>query len=179
MMESRLHKQLGWLEFSLRRARLWRRLAVCWAATAGVELVLFLTATGERKALLVARPGRRIDCGVDGVVDERRRPAEFHCAGCGHRTGIPRSPPFACDGGGAGAASGIRLVWVSANARHRGSPGASAHDFMGGGNCAENFVGEEHSTRCAGRDAGCVAAGRQSAFVAGAIESRVGDGEGN
>jgi hypothetical protein len=42
MMESRLQNQLGALELRLRRTRLWRRLAFCWAATAGAELALFL-----------------------------------------------------------------------------------------------------------------------------------------
>src|ERR1039457_4377718 len=42
MMERRLQNQLGALEAMLRRARLWRRLAFCWAATAVAELLLFL-----------------------------------------------------------------------------------------------------------------------------------------
>jgi len=41
-MEPRLRQQLRVLESMLRRARLWRQLAFCWAATAGAELVLFL-----------------------------------------------------------------------------------------------------------------------------------------
>ena len=41
-MECRLQTQLGALEAMLRRARLWRRLAFCWAATAVAELLLFL-----------------------------------------------------------------------------------------------------------------------------------------
>jgi len=42
MMEPRLQKQLAYLESRLRRARLWRQLAFCWAATAGALLALFL-----------------------------------------------------------------------------------------------------------------------------------------
>jgi hypothetical protein len=42
MMESRLQLQLGALEVMLRRARLWRQLTFCWAATGGAELLLFL-----------------------------------------------------------------------------------------------------------------------------------------
>jgi hypothetical protein len=42
MMESRLQQQLGAMEAMLRRARLWRQLMFCWAATGGAELLLFL-----------------------------------------------------------------------------------------------------------------------------------------
>ena len=42
MMESRLQQQLGVMESMLRRARLRRRLAVCWAAMAVGALLLFL-----------------------------------------------------------------------------------------------------------------------------------------
>jgi hypothetical protein len=40
MMEPRLQHRLSGLEFNLRRARLWRQLAFCWAATAGAALLL-------------------------------------------------------------------------------------------------------------------------------------------
>ena len=42
MMESRLQRQLGAMESTLRRARLRRRLAFCWAAMAVAALLLFL-----------------------------------------------------------------------------------------------------------------------------------------
>src|SRR5450755_2652079 len=42
MMESRLQQQLGAMESMLRRARLRRRLAVCWGAMAVSALLLFL-----------------------------------------------------------------------------------------------------------------------------------------
>ena len=42
MMEARLQEKLGLLERQLRQARRSRRLAVCWAAIAGAELVLLL-----------------------------------------------------------------------------------------------------------------------------------------
>ncbi len=42
MMESHLQHQLGELAFLHRRARLWRQLTFCWAATGGAELLLFL-----------------------------------------------------------------------------------------------------------------------------------------
>ena len=42
MMERRLRNQLGDLESALRRARLWRRLARCWLATAALCVFLFL-----------------------------------------------------------------------------------------------------------------------------------------
>lgn len=40
MMEYRLQYRLGSLELKLRRTRLWWRLAACWAATLGAELLL-------------------------------------------------------------------------------------------------------------------------------------------
>jgi len=43
MMESRLQQQLAAFEAVLRRARLWRQLALCWSATGGTALLLFLT----------------------------------------------------------------------------------------------------------------------------------------
>jgi hypothetical protein len=42
MMEPRLQKQLGELESALRRARLWRRLAACWLASAALCILLIV-----------------------------------------------------------------------------------------------------------------------------------------
>ena len=42
MMESRLRNQLGQLERALRRTRLWRELAFCWAAAAALGVILLL-----------------------------------------------------------------------------------------------------------------------------------------
>ena len=42
MMEARLQTQLGALAQMLRRARLWRALASCWAAASAVGLTLLV-----------------------------------------------------------------------------------------------------------------------------------------
>jgi hypothetical protein len=80
MMESRLQNQLGALEFQLRRARLWRQLTFCWAATAGVELSLYLirnfTGWNPRPLWWLVLIG-----GLSAAwilwKRERRRPADF------------------------------------------------------------------------------------------------------
>jgi hypothetical protein len=80
MMEPRLQSKLGELESALRQARLWRRLALCWLAVAGVCLVLFvvhrLTGWDLRWIWRLA--------GIFGIVgaisiwrSERRRGADF------------------------------------------------------------------------------------------------------
>ena len=80
MMEPRLQHQLGAMESMLRRARLRRRLALCWAAMAVGALVLFLvhgfTGWNTRLAWWLV-----LVCGL-GVAyviwrRERRRPADF------------------------------------------------------------------------------------------------------
>jgi hypothetical protein len=80
LMETRLHNHLAALEFQLRQTRLWRRLTVCWAATAGVELLLFVIGgvTGGNTrpwCWLVLMAGLILA----GMVwrRERQRPADF------------------------------------------------------------------------------------------------------
>lgn len=80
-MEAHLQYQLGTLEFRLRRARLWRRLACCWATTAAAALSLFLigrfTGWNTRPLFWLVLIG-----GLVAVVivwkRERRRAADFH-----------------------------------------------------------------------------------------------------
>jgi hypothetical protein len=80
-MEPRLQFQLGPLESNLRQARLWRQLAFCWAATAGVELALFLihSVMGWNVRLLwwLALVGGLVAAWV-AWRRERRRPGDFH-----------------------------------------------------------------------------------------------------
>jgi hypothetical protein len=79
-MEPRLHKKLGKLESDLRRARLWRRLALCWLAAAAFCVLLFLfhEFTGWNSRLLWALP---LVAGMGAAIilwtNERRRPANF------------------------------------------------------------------------------------------------------
>jgi hypothetical protein len=80
MMEPRLQTQLSVMESMRRRARLWRQLAFCWAATAGAELLLFLIhgVTGWNTRLLwwlAFVGGLMAACLV--WRRERRRPADF------------------------------------------------------------------------------------------------------
>src|ERR1044071_7979275 len=58
MMEPRLRNQLGELESALRRARLWRRLALCWLGAAAIYILLFLVhkLTGWNSRLIWALP---------------------------------------------------------------------------------------------------------------------------
>ncbi|HEX4265380.1 MAG TPA: hypothetical protein VH597_13665 [Verrucomicrobiae bacterium] len=80
MMEPRLQRKLGELESALRRARLWRRLALCWLAAAAfcVLLVLFHEFTGWNSRLIWALP---LAAGVVAAlmvwIAERGRPADF------------------------------------------------------------------------------------------------------
>jgi len=81
MMERRLQNRLGALELNLRRARLWRQLAFCWAATAGAELALLMIGsfTGWNLRLLwwAALIGG-LTAAWKVRSRERRRPADFH-----------------------------------------------------------------------------------------------------
>jgi hypothetical protein len=80
MMEPRLQQKLGELETSLRRARLWRRLAFCWLAATAFCIVLFLVHefTGWNSRLIWALP---LAVGVVAAIviwaNERRRPADI------------------------------------------------------------------------------------------------------
>ncbi|HEX5398609.1 MAG TPA: hypothetical protein VFY06_06115, partial [Verrucomicrobiae bacterium] len=80
MMERRLYYQLGAIEFRLRRTRLWRQLALCWAATAGVELALLLihvfTGWSMKPFWWLALAGGLIAAWMLWRR-ERRRPADF------------------------------------------------------------------------------------------------------
>jgi hypothetical protein len=80
MMEPRLQNQLGVMESMLRRARRWRQLAFCWAATAGAELALFLIhgVTGWNTRLLwwLAFVGGLTAAGIVWMRG-RRRPVDF------------------------------------------------------------------------------------------------------
>jgi hypothetical protein len=80
MMEPRLQKQLGGLESALRRARLWRRLAVCWlAATALCVMLLVVHRTTPWNSHLVWA----LPLAVGGIaavfvcVIEQSRPRDF------------------------------------------------------------------------------------------------------
>ena len=79
-MELRLHKHFGGLERQLRQARLWRKLALCWAAAAGVELVL-LVFGGLTGVNLLTGCWLAVLAGLllAGVMwwRERQRPADF------------------------------------------------------------------------------------------------------
>src|SRR5450432_4049346 len=80
MMEPRLQNQFGAMQSMLRRARLWRQLAFCWAGTAGAELLVFLIhgVTGWNTRLLwwlVLASGLTAACIV--WKRERRRPVDF------------------------------------------------------------------------------------------------------
>ena len=80
-MENRLHNQLATLESLLRGARLRRRLAWCWAATAAAVLLLFLvhglTGWDVRLSCWLALAGGLL---VAAIVwqHERRRPVDLH-----------------------------------------------------------------------------------------------------
>ena len=80
MMEPRLQRKLGELEWALRQARLWRRLAWCWLAAAGlcVLLILIYGFTGWHSRLIWMLP---LLAGIVGAVfvwiSERRRAADF------------------------------------------------------------------------------------------------------
>lgn len=80
MMHRRLYYQLGAIEFRLRRARAWRQLAFCWAATAGTELALLLihsfTGWNTRPFWWLALFGGLIAAWIMWRR-ERRRPADF------------------------------------------------------------------------------------------------------
>ena len=80
MMHRRLHYQLGAIEFRLRRSRVWRQLAFCWAATAGIELLLLLihifTGWNTRPFWWLALFGGLIAAWIVWRR-ERRRPADF------------------------------------------------------------------------------------------------------
>jgi len=80
MMEARLHNQLGALESMVRAARLRRRLAWCWAATAAAVLLLFLlgglTGWDSRLPCWVALAGGLIAAGMVWKY-ERRRPVDL------------------------------------------------------------------------------------------------------
>ena len=80
MMEPRLQNQFGVMESMLRRARRWRQLAFCWAATAGAELLVFLIhgVTGWSTRLLwwLVLVGGVMAGWIVGRR-ERRRPMDF------------------------------------------------------------------------------------------------------
>ena len=80
MMESRLQHQLGAMESLLRRARLRRRLAVCWAAMAAGALSLFLihgfTGWNTRTAWWLVFAGGFLAAFIVWQR-ERRRPADI------------------------------------------------------------------------------------------------------
>ena len=79
-MEPRLQRKLGELESALRRARLWRRLALCWLAGVALCIFLFLVHefTGWNSRLIWILP-LVAGAGSAGIVwaRERRRPADF------------------------------------------------------------------------------------------------------
>jgi len=80
MMEPRLQKQLGRLESSVRRAKLWRRLAGCWlAATALCILLLVIHAlTGWNSGLIWTLPlATGVIAAVFVCVIEQSRPRDF------------------------------------------------------------------------------------------------------
>lgn len=79
-MEPRLQRKLGELESALRRARLWRRWALCWLAGAVFCILLFLVheVTGWNSRLIWVLP---LAAGLGAAfmvwLGERRRPADF------------------------------------------------------------------------------------------------------
>ena len=81
MMHPHLQNLLGELELMLRRARLWRQLAFCWAATAGAELLLFLirSFTGwNTRPLWWLVLGGGLTAAWIVWIRERRQPVDFH-----------------------------------------------------------------------------------------------------
>jgi hypothetical protein len=80
MMDPRLQSQLGRLESAVRRAKLWRRLAVCWLAATALCILLFAIhrATGWNSSLVWALP--LIIGAVAAVIVvaiEQGRPTDF------------------------------------------------------------------------------------------------------
>lgn len=81
MMDSRLQQQLGKLDSVLRRARLWRRLAWCWAGAAILCIVLFVAGramVGDshlawKQALMLG-----VAVALICSITERRRPQNLH-----------------------------------------------------------------------------------------------------
>ena len=80
MMDPRLHNQLGELESALRRARLLRRLTLCWLAAAALCILLLLIHgfTGWNSRLIWALP---LSAGAVAALlvwtTEHNRPADF------------------------------------------------------------------------------------------------------
>ncbi len=159
MMERRLQYQLGAIEFRLRRARLWRRLAFCWAATAGAELALLFihSFTGwNTQTVLVAGADRRIDRGVDRVAARATASGGFsragrsHCAGISAKSAHLLSTAVEQEPDSESGEFGFLQLRVIEEALR-----ASARDFVAAGNCAKTFLGQEHRQLAAlDRDAG-------------------------
>jgi hypothetical protein len=80
MMEPRLQRKLGELESALRRARLWRRLALCWLAGTAFCVLLFLVCefVGWNSRLAWVLPlAAGLGAALIVWINERRRPVDF------------------------------------------------------------------------------------------------------
>jgi hypothetical protein len=80
MMDPRLQSQLGRLESSIRRAKLWRRLAICWLAATALCVLLWVihAVTGWNSSLIWVAPlAVGVLAAVVIVAIEQGRPEDF------------------------------------------------------------------------------------------------------